>query len=170
MTETPKRVIFTMGGKGGVGKTGVVVTLAEWFATHQIPVTLLDLDTENKARGSLKHFFDGTVTKVNIHTPAGLDAFIDYLDGEVPIILADMGAGAGRGCRRLVRRHARERERSRRLLHGRWRRYAGPGQRREYPRLGQSPAGASGICRGRKRQRALRLHLLAVDEAGDSVS
>lgn len=95
MTETPKRVIFTMGGKGGVGKTGVVVALAEWFATNQIPVTLLDLDTENKARGSLKHFFDGSVTKVNINTPAGLDAFVDHLDGDVPIILADMGAGAG---------------------------------------------------------------------------
>ena len=94
MTAT-KRVIFTMGGKGGVGKTGVVVALAEWFEVNQIPVTLLDLDTENKARGSLKHFFNGSVTKVNINTPAGLDAFIDHLEGEQSIILADMGAGAG---------------------------------------------------------------------------
>jgi len=95
MTGYSKRVVFTMGGKGGVGKTGVMVTLAEWFAINEIPVTLLDLDTENKARGSLKHFFNGTVTKVNIHTPAGLDAFVDNLDGGTPIILADMGAGAG---------------------------------------------------------------------------
>jgi hypothetical protein len=43
----------------------------------------------------LKHFFNGTVTKVSIHTPAGLDAFVDHLDGGTPIILADMGAGAG---------------------------------------------------------------------------
>ncbi len=63
MTTTPKRVVFTMGGKGGVGKTGVIVALAEWFAANDIQVTLLDLDTENKARGSLKHFFNGTVTK-----------------------------------------------------------------------------------------------------------
>ena len=95
MTAYSKRVVFTMGGKGGVGKTGVVVSLAEWFAENEIPVTLLDLDTENKARGSLKHFFNGTVTKVNIHTPAGLDAFVDHLDGGASIILADMGAGAG---------------------------------------------------------------------------
>ena len=95
MTLNSKRVIFTMGGKGGVGKTGVMVALAEWFAANGILVTLLDLDTENKQRGSLKHFFNGTVTKVNIHTPAGLDAFIDHLDGESQIILADMGAGAG---------------------------------------------------------------------------
>lgn len=95
MTAFTKRVVFTMGGKGGVGKTGVVVALAEWFQVNEIPVTLLDLDTENKARGSLKHFFNGTVTKVDVHTPAGLDAFVDHLDGGTPIILADMGAGAG---------------------------------------------------------------------------
>ena len=95
MTEFSNRVIFTMGGKGGVGKTGVVVALAEWFQANEIPVTLLDLDTENKARGSLKHFFNGSVTKVDVHTPAGLDAFVDHLDNGTPIILADMGAGAG---------------------------------------------------------------------------
>lgn len=42
-----KRVVFTMGGKGGVGKTGLMVALAEWFQAHEIPFTLLDLDTEN---------------------------------------------------------------------------------------------------------------------------
>ena len=52
----PKRVILSMGGKGGVGKTNVMTGLAEWFAHHQIPVTLLDLDTENKTRGSLTIF------------------------------------------------------------------------------------------------------------------
>ncbi|SEG63342.1 MinD-like ATPase involved in chromosome partitioning or flagellar assembly [Bryocella elongata] len=90
-----ERVIFTMSGKGGVGKTGVMVALAEWFTANGITAKLLDLDTENKARGSLKHFFNGSVTKVNIHTPAGLDAFVDHLDSGAEIILADMGAGAG---------------------------------------------------------------------------
>jgi MinD-like ATPase involved in chromosome partitioning or flagellar assembly len=90
-----KRTILSMGGKGGVGKTSVMTGLAEWFDTNQIPVTLLDLDTENKARGSLTHFFAGRVPKVNIHTPAGLDAFLDYLADGIPVILADMGAGSG---------------------------------------------------------------------------
>src|SRR5262245_6354627 len=94
-TNAEKRVILSMGGKGGVGKTGVMAGLAEWFDANQIPVKLLDLDTENKARGSLTHFFAGRVPKVNIHTPAGLDSFVDQLaDGE-PIILADMGASSG---------------------------------------------------------------------------
>jgi MinD-like ATPase involved in chromosome partitioning or flagellar assembly len=91
-----KRVILSMGGKGGVGKTSVIVALAEWFEANEIPVMLLDLDTENKARGSLTHFFGGYVPKLNIHTAAGLDAFIDHLQVGPPVILADMGAGSGR--------------------------------------------------------------------------
>jgi len=89
-------VILSMGGKGGVGKTNVMTGLAEWYRDHEIPVTLLDLDTENKARGSLTHFFAGRVPKLNIHTPEGLDAFLDYLDNGPPIVLADMGGGSGR--------------------------------------------------------------------------
>jgi hypothetical protein len=92
----PKRVILSMGDKGGVGKTNVMTGLAEWFEHHQIPVTMLDLDTENKTRGSLTHFFGGAVPKINIHTPEGLDAFLDYLDAGPPILLADMASGAGR--------------------------------------------------------------------------
>ncbi len=90
-----KRVILSMGGKGGVGKTSLMTGLAEWFDENQIPVTILDLDTENKARGSLTHFYGGRVPKINIHTPAGLDAFVDHLADGAPVILADMGAGSG---------------------------------------------------------------------------
>jgi MinD-like ATPase involved in chromosome partitioning or flagellar assembly len=84
-----------MGGKGGVGKTSVMAALAEWFEARQAPATLLDLDTENKACGSLTHFFGGRVPKINIHTPAGLDAFVDHLDDDAQAIVADMGAGSG---------------------------------------------------------------------------
>ena len=94
--KAEKRVIFSMGGKGGVGKTSVMTGLAEWFEENQIPVTLLDLDTENKAKGSLSHFFGGRVPKINIYTPAGLDAFVDILSEDPSAIVADMGAGAGR--------------------------------------------------------------------------
>lgn len=90
-----KRTILSMGGKGGVGKTCLMSALAEWFDENQIPLQMLDLDTENKTRGSLSHFFGRRVPKVNIHTPAGLDAFIDYLSESAPVVLADMGAGSG---------------------------------------------------------------------------
>jgi MinD-like ATPase involved in chromosome partitioning or flagellar assembly len=90
-----KRVVFTMGGKGGVGKTGVVLALAEWFQSNEIPTTLIDLDSENKAAGSLKHYHS-SVHPINIYTPAGLDVFIDYLTDQGPsVILADMGGGSG---------------------------------------------------------------------------
>ena len=89
------RVILSMGGKGGVGKTSVMVSLVEWFDVNGIPAQLLDLDTENKARGSLSHFYSERAPKVNINTPAGLDAFVDYISEGSPIMIADMGAGAG---------------------------------------------------------------------------
>ncbi len=93
--QAHKRVVFTKGGKGGVGKTGFMIHLAEWFIANEIPFTLLDLDTENKSRGSLKHYFNGLARKINIHTEAGLDAFIDCLAEGTPVVLADMGAGSG---------------------------------------------------------------------------
>ena len=95
MLTAEKRVILSMGGKGGVGKTTLISALTEWFDDHEIPVQLLDLDSENKARGSLVHFFGTRAPKVNIHTPAGLDAFVDQLEDGAPVILADMGAGSG---------------------------------------------------------------------------
>ena len=94
-TAANKRVILSMGGKGGVGKTSIMVGLVEWFDANRIPVKLLDLDTENKTRGSLTHFFGSRGPKINIHTPAGLDAFVDHLADGAPVVLADMGAGSG---------------------------------------------------------------------------
>jgi len=90
-----KRIILSMGGKGGVGKTSVMTELAEWFEENEIPMNLLDLDSENKSRGSLAHFFGARAPKININTPAGLDAFVDHLADGAPVMLADMGAGSG---------------------------------------------------------------------------
>ena len=58
-----------------IGKRFCGVRIRPLVKENQIPATLLDLDTENKARGSLTHFFGGQVPKINIHTPEGLDAF-----------------------------------------------------------------------------------------------
>jgi Mrp family chromosome partitioning ATPase len=35
--DIQKRVILSMGGKGGVGKTSVMIALAEWFESNQLP-------------------------------------------------------------------------------------------------------------------------------------
>jgi hypothetical protein len=92
--KATSRVVFTEGGKGGVGKTAFSSLLVEWYAKQGTPYTLLDLDTENKSRGSLAHYFPET-RKVDIHTSEGLDAFVDVLDEGIPVVIADMGAGAG---------------------------------------------------------------------------
>ena len=57
MKKTKKKAVFPTGGKGGTGKSTFVISLAEWYAQNNIPFTLLDLDTENKKKGSLSHFF-----------------------------------------------------------------------------------------------------------------
>ena len=72
-----------------------MTSLVGWYDSNGIPAQLLDLDTENKARGSLSHFYKDRAPKINIQTPAGLDAFVDYISEGAPIVIADMGAGAG---------------------------------------------------------------------------
>ena len=55
------------------------------------------MDTENKSRGSLIHFFP-QARKSNIQQAHGLDEFVNVLDEGAPGVLADMGAGAGEVC------------------------------------------------------------------------
>jgi CobQ/CobB/MinD/ParA nucleotide binding domain len=93
---TKKRVVTTTGGKGGTGKTTTAAILAEWYQENDIPVTLLDMDTENVGKGSLSQFFGQEAHKIDIQKRSGLDAFIDYADAAPGIILADMGAGSGK--------------------------------------------------------------------------
>jgi len=90
-----RRVIFTMGGKGGVGKTCAAVNLADYLLSYGILLKLIDCDTENKRKGSMKSFFP-EASKVNIREFGGMDVFIDEAcSSDSPIVLADLGAGAG---------------------------------------------------------------------------
>jgi len=92
--QPTSRIAFLQGGKGGVGKTAFATMLIEWYRTKGAPVALIDMDSENKSRGSLGHFFPDA-RKVNIQRARGLDDFVDVLDQGAPIVVADMGAGAG---------------------------------------------------------------------------
>src|ERR1039458_7352012 len=53
----PKRVVFPIAGKGGVGKTTVMATLAEWYASTAYTAELFDMDPDNKAEGCFKALF-----------------------------------------------------------------------------------------------------------------
>jgi hypothetical protein len=93
-TDQKSRVVFTQGGKGGVGKTAFTTLLVEWYATHKVSHGLIDMDSENKKAGSLGHFFP-QARKANIQRARGLDDFIAVLDEGASIVVADMGGGAG---------------------------------------------------------------------------
>ncbi len=96
MTQSSKLIVFSCGGKGGVGKTTVATAIADFYATRSIPATLFDCDTENKQRGSLSHFFP-EATKLDIRLERGLDRFVDaMLAADTPVALADLAAGSGR--------------------------------------------------------------------------
>jgi hypothetical protein len=96
MTPASKLIVFSCGGKGGVGKTTVACAVADYYASRGIPATLFDCDTENKQRGSLSHFFPAA-TKLDIRVERGLDRFVDtMLSANTPVALADLAAGSGR--------------------------------------------------------------------------
>src|ERR1035441_2919099 len=42
----PKRVVFPIAGKGGVGKTTVMATLAEWYESTAYTAELFDMDPD----------------------------------------------------------------------------------------------------------------------------
>jgi hypothetical protein len=91
----PKRVVFPIAGKGGVGKTTVVSALAEWYASNNQKADLLDMDPENKAEGSLKALF------ANAHKLPALESWTYdkllgiSLESDADVILADVGAAQG---------------------------------------------------------------------------
>jgi hypothetical protein len=91
----PKRVVFPMAGKGGVGKTTVVATLAEWYASNGLKVAMFDMDPDNKAEGSLFSFFPGA-HKLPALESWTYDRLLGVsLDSDADVILADMGAAQG---------------------------------------------------------------------------
>ena len=96
ITETKSRLVLTEGGKGGTGKTSFMAGLVNWYDSRGYDYSLIDLDTEaSKSRGSLMHYFPGKAVKVDINQPEGLDHLLNALEDGPPVVLADMGAGAG---------------------------------------------------------------------------
>jgi hypothetical protein len=89
-----RRIVFMMGGKGGIGKTAFATMLVEWYCARSVAHTLLDMDTENKEPGSLQHFFP-SARKANVQRAQGIDDFIHVLDDGAELVVADMGGGAG---------------------------------------------------------------------------
>lgn len=91
----PKRVVFPIAGKGGVGKTTILATLAEWYANLGYRADLLDMDPDNKAEGSLKALFT-TAYKLRALESWTYDRLLGIsLESDADIILADLGPAQG---------------------------------------------------------------------------
>ena len=89
------RIIFTQGGKGGVGKTEVALSLVTWLHQQGLRPMLFDFDIENTNKSGLQNFYP-EATKLDIHRPGNLDEFFSVChEPTTNIVLADMGAGAG---------------------------------------------------------------------------
>jgi len=91
----PKRVVFPIAGKGGVGKTTVMATLAEWYASTAYTADLFDMDPDNKAEGSFKALF-ARAHKLPAIESWTYDKLLGVsLESSADVILADLGAAQG---------------------------------------------------------------------------
>ena len=90
-----KRIVFSQGGKGGVGKTLAITSLYYYLTSKGVPVYPMDLDDENKDHGSFQ-FWVPDAKKVRVRERDGLDVFLEAIDKSVaPVILVDLGARMG---------------------------------------------------------------------------
>ena len=87
-------ILFTQGGKGGVGKTTVITTLTAWIRTKGFDPILLDFDSENRDKSSFQSFYP-EAQKIDIHAPDSLDRVFHFLEKPGVIVIADQGAGSG---------------------------------------------------------------------------
>lgn len=89
------RVVFTQGGKGGVAKTEVVLSLIAWYQRRGLRPALLDFDIENTNKSGLQNFHP-EARKMDVHKEGALDEFFDVCDrNDCGLVVADLGAGAG---------------------------------------------------------------------------
>ena len=88
------QILFTQGGKGGVGKTTVIAALTGWIRTKGVDPVLLDFDSENREKSSFQSFYP-EAQKIDIRAPDSLDRVFHFLETPGTIVLADQGAGSG---------------------------------------------------------------------------
>ena len=91
----PKRVVFPIAGKGGVGKTTVMATLAEWYASTAYTAELFDMDPDNKAEGCFKALFSKAHKLPALESWAYDKLLGISLESSADVILADLGAAQG---------------------------------------------------------------------------
>jgi len=88
-SEIKKRQILVCGDKGGVGKSTIARTLAEWLATKNAGTLLFDGDDTNPTFTRYLPEAQRLLTK----TTKGFEVLINNLEGSTALQLVDLGAG-----------------------------------------------------------------------------
>lgn len=86
------RIAFTIGGKGGVGKSSLVAYVAQWFTFFGINFVLFDCDDETS---TTSRFFK-TARFLAIRSPSEIDQIVQVAtSGDYSVVLVDLPARAG---------------------------------------------------------------------------
>ena len=86
-----KLVVFSIGGKGGVGKSWLVTLLADWYASRKQSFHAVDLDNENN---TLMRFYPAAQF-VELSSERELDGMLNAIvGGDQALTLMDMRAAS----------------------------------------------------------------------------
>jgi len=90
-SKSHKLVVFSIGGKGGVGKSWLISLLIDWYQSLKIPFRAIDLDNENN---TLSRFYPDAEF-IEVSSQRDLDAMLEKIvDSEPALTLIDMRAAS----------------------------------------------------------------------------
>jgi hypothetical protein len=89
--KTKKRIVFSLGGKGGPGKTWTVEQIIDWYLNQNLTFHAIDLDNENN---TLSRFYPDAEF-VELSHERDLDKMLeDILARDIGLTLIDMRAAS----------------------------------------------------------------------------
>jgi CobQ/CobB/MinD/ParA nucleotide binding domain len=96
LSEITHQLIFTMGGRGGVGKTSSIVAIADYLHTRGHKFLVTDCDTENAGKtSSISHWFKDVAIPLNLRSIDDCDKLLDGSSkAKAPYVLADLPSNA----------------------------------------------------------------------------
>jgi hypothetical protein len=90
------KIILTCGGKGGTGKTTVLVAITDYLRSRGAEAALMDCDTENAQQVTcFAHWLGGKENLLNLRDATDRDRLLtDSAAAGVPYVLVDLPANA----------------------------------------------------------------------------
>lgn len=90
-SKSRKLIVFTIGGKGGVGKSWLSSLLIDWYRSLKMPFRAIDLDNENN---TLSRFFP-EAEFIEVSSQRDLDGMLEKIvDSEISLTVIDMRAAS----------------------------------------------------------------------------